>query len=258
MKFSKPKYIKKFIPNSNTVALDSGESIVVYSIADGLTEAELNEWAKHILAHYISSEEIIDGANANKISEQEYIANFVLPTAKKDLSGNFGEIIFADFIEFVLGYSVPRYKLYGNYPNNPTQGIDIVAYKKNIFNSAEDTVLFSEIKCRLSKKSFVSLQEAINDIAKRDKEYALTLEFMRRRLNQIGNADEAQEVSRFSDPEKPYKLIKGAGLITLSDVCTTNDFVGVSLEGGNRIEVHVIHSNDIWNLTQDLWRRASL
>lgn len=258
MKFTKPQYINKFIANPNPVTLDSGENVVVYSIADGLTDAELNEWAKHILAHYISSDEIIDGANTNKISEQEYIAKFVLPTAKKDLSGNFGEIIFADFIEFVLGYSVPRYKLYGNYPNNPTQGIDIVAYKKNISNSADDTVLFSEIKCRLSTKSFVSLQEAINDITKRDKEYALALDSMRRRLNQIGNTDESQEIRRFSDPEKPYKLVKGAGLITLSDACTTKDFVGVSIAGGNKIEVHVIHSNDIWNLTQDLWRRASL
>lgn len=152
---------------------------------------------------------------------------------------------------------MPRYKLYGNYPNNPTLGIDIIAYKLDNLQSTNDKVLYIEVKCRLSAKNFNALQEAINDISKRDKEYALSLDLARRKLELLGNFDEAREVARFSNPEKPYNLIKGAGLITIADVCTSNDFLGVNITIGDKIETYVIHASDIWSLAQDLWRRAS-
>lgn len=83
MKFNKPQYINKLLANSTPVNLNSGESVVVYSIAPNLTDDELNEWAKHILAHYISANDIKNGATIHKVSEQEYIETFVLPTEKK-------------------------------------------------------------------------------------------------------------------------------------------------------------------------------
>jgi len=264
MKFNKPQYISHFIKNNANITLNSGESVIVYSISNDLTETELNEWAKHILAHYTSQDDIIEGAKSNKISEQKFIENFVLPSVSnqnqtKDVSGNFGEIVFCDFIEFVLEYSVPRYKLYGNPPGNPTQGIDIVAYKMDARPDPDDIILYAEVKASLSETIFSRLQDAINDIEKRkDKDFALALNTAWRKLKLIGNVDEATKIKRFLDSEKPCKRVKSAGLITTANACNTEDFVGVNISNGNTIETYVIYAPDLWELAKDLWKRASL
>jgi hypothetical protein len=260
MRFSRPQYIDRFQKSTVPVQLGSGEFVNVYSIAAGLTDTEKNEWAKHILAHYISTADIAKGARITGKTEQEYIQKFVLPTAGKDKSGEFGEIIFADFIEYILGFTVPRFKQYGKYPNNPTQGVDIIAYKADATNSTNDTVLYGEIKSYLSERSFPILQKAIDEITGRDDEkFSLALEIMRLALERRGDEAESKEVERYSNPaENPCKRIKSAGLITLANACETNDFVGVKISAGNTIETHVIYATDIWTLAQDLWRRAGL
>jgi len=262
MKLNRPQYINHFVKKNSAVTLNSGESVIIYSISENLTDSELDEWAKHILAHYISQDDITNGAKKNKISEQEFIENYVLPSIsnqKKDVSGNFGEIIFCDFIEFVLKYSVPRYKLYGNPPGNPTQGIDIVAYKMNARSSPDDTILYSEIKSFLSRTNFSKLQEAINDIEKRsDKDFALALNTAWRKLGLIGNMDEAAEIKRFLDSERSCKRIKCAGLITTANSCGADDFIGVNISSGNTIETHIIYAPDLWELAKNLWRKATL
>lgn len=261
MKFNRPQYINRCIKNPATFKLNSGEIVTVYSI-NTLNDDELNEWAKHILAHYISQQGIIEGAKANKITPEKYVEDMVLPqvsTQKKDVSGNFGEIVFCDFIEFVLGYTVPRYKLFGNPPGNPTQGIDIVAYKKDSVHSFNDVVLYSEVKAVLSKSNFPKLQAAIDDISKRkDKDFSLALDTARRKLNSLGNKEEATEITRFQDSERPCKRIKAAGLITVAVSCINDAFLGINVKKGENIETHVIYANDLWNLAKDLWRRACL
>jgi hypothetical protein len=262
MKFNKPQYISHFVKNNANITLNSGESVIVYSISNDLTETELNEWAKHILMHYIPQDKITNGAVIHNISEQKYIEDYVLPSVSeqtKDVSGNFGEIVFCDFIEFVLGYSVPRYKFYDNQRGNPTQGIDIVAYKMNTRPSPNDTILYAEVKASLSKVNFNRLQNAINDIEKRkDKDFALALNTAWRKLESIGNIDESNKIKRFLDSETNCKRTKSAGLITAATACSTEDFVGVNISNGNTIETHVIYAPDLWELAKDLWKRASL
>ncbi len=259
MKLNKPQYTNKFVMDVIPIVLDSGETIIPYSIGN-LTENEKDEWAKHILAHYTSKDNIIQGAKLEHCTEEEYIRNRVLPsvtTQAKDVSGNFGEIVFCDFIEYVLGYNVPRYKLYENMPGNPTQGIDIVAYKKDISKSENDIVIFSEIKSRLSCKNCKILQEAINDIAKRkEQDFALALDMARRKLRDMKNDAEMEDIMRFQDSEKPCKRLKYAGIITSADYCTATDFIGVRIESGYKIEAHVLYAKELWLLVKDLWERA--
>lgn len=269
IKLTKPHYIDKFERVTAEIKLNSGELINVYTISPTLTDDDKNEWSKHILHHYISDEEIDAGVKLNKVSRENYIENYVLPSIELrnggEVSGVFGEIVFSDFIEYILQFNVPRYKFYNNFPGNPNQGIDIVAYKRDEKNTNNDVVLFAEIKARLSNKNFHELQEAINDAEKRtDKDYALILDSARRKLLAMGDYEEANAISRFSDSESPCKRIKSAGLITSANSCSSDDFVskgkflGVNIRNGERIETHVIYADDLWDLTKDLWRRACL
>lgn len=269
MRFPKPQYINKFQKLSTEVKLNSGEPVVVYTISQTLTDEEKNEWAKHILHHYISDGDIDAGAKIHNLSKAEYIKSFVLPSIElrngSEVSGVFGEIVFSDFIEYILDYVVPRYKLFNAYPGNPNQGIDIVAYKLNRENHDKDVVLFAEIKARLGCKDFHKLQEAINDAEHRsDRQCAIALDSARRRLKSMGNLDEAQNIARFADSEKPCIRMKSAGVITSAISCTSDDFashdnfIGVNINSGEKIETHVIFANDLMNLAKDLWERACL
>ncbi len=269
MRFPKPLYVDKFQQVSAEVKLNSGEPVVVYTISQTLTDEEKNEWAKHILHHYITDADIETGAKTNNLSKAEYIKSFVLPSIElrkgSEVSGVFGEIVFSDFIEYVLDYVVPRYKRFNTYPGNPNQGIDIVAYKLDKENQDKDVVLFAEIKARLSCQDFHQLQKAINDAEKRsDRKCAIALDSARRKLRSMGNFDEAQDIARFADSEKTCIRIKSAGLITAAKNCTSDDFashdsfMGVNISSGKKIETHVIFANDLMNLAKDLWERACL
>lgn len=261
MKLPKPKYTDRFTRNSAEIRIQSGEVVSIYSIADGLTDDEKNEWAKHILAHYIKESDIDRGAGLQGKTRAEYIEQMILPSTSlrngAEVSGVFGEIVFCDFIEHILGYSVPRYKLFGTFPGNPNQGIDIVAYKLDTAKRSNDTAVYAEIKAVLSKTQFDKLQAAITDSEKRtDKDFALALDAARRKLEMMGDAEEATDIARFEDSEKPCRRIKSAGLITASNSCTSDNFVGIRITAGNKIESYVIHASDLWNLAKDLWRRA--
>lgn len=269
IRLSKPHYIDKFEEIPTEIKLNSGEIINVYTISPNLTDDDKNEWSKHILHHYISDDEINVGVNTNKLSKEDYIKNFVLPSIELrnggEVAGVFGEIVFSDFIEYILHFKVPRYKFYNNFPGNPNQGIDIVAYRMDEQNTNNDTVLFAEVKARLNNKNFHELQKAINDAEKRtDKDYALILDSARRKLSAMGDFEGAEAISRFSDSESPCKRIKSADLITSANSCSSEDFVakgkflGVNIRNGEKIETHVIYAEDLWDLAKDLWRRACL
>lgn len=261
MRLGKPRYVDKFVKNPTEIKLESEEIVSVYALASDLTDDEKNEWAKHILSHYIKDSDINNGAKLMGLTRAEYIEKMILPSTElrkgSEVSGVFGELIFSDFIEFILHYQVPRYKLYETYAGNPNQGIDIIAYKCGPIKSKHDTVLYAEIKSRLKKKDFKVLQEAIDDISKRsEKEFSLALDVARRKLKTMGYTEEADQIARFEDSESPCVRLKFAGLITNATACDADSFAGVCISAGTSIETHVIHSTDLWNLVQDLWRRA--
>lgn len=263
MLLERPSFISQFLKCDNEIKLQSGEKICVYTIK-AVSNEEKNEWAKHLLNNFTTEQEIINGAKLNNVSKTEYIKQFVLPSEDlrngSELSGVFGEILFSDFIQYILGYEVPRYKFYGGYPGNPNQGIDIIAYKFCVDGqSEEDEMLFAEIKSRLSCKNFGILQEAIDDIEKRqEKEYALALDAARRKLELMNNKMEAKHLERFQDSENPCKRVRIAGINTSALFCDSNDFIGVKISANSTVLLHVIYANDLMFLAKDLWRRACL
>lgn len=267
MRYPKPRYVEKLSLVKGNIRLNSGEQVVVYTINPDLTEDEKNEWAKHILAHFISADDIQKGAKRLSINEADYIRDYVLPSLTlrngSEVSGIFGEILFSDFIEYILEYSVPRYKLYGGYPGNPNQGIDIVAYKIDNHNHSNDTVLYAEIKARLSGANFPVLQDAIDDIENRyDIQFSLALDSARRKLEILGCYDEAEDIARFESSEKPCVRVKAAGLVTSASKCSsanfaqTTNYVGVNIHNNNKIETYVIYAKELMELAKDLWSRA--
>lgn len=257
MRYKKPKYIEWFVKNPEEIKLDTGESLVVYSINHQVDDSILDEWGKHISQHYIDDYRAEERAHKLKVSKEEYLKSNWFDLAGKDISGNFAEIVFSDFIEFVLGFQVPRYKLFNNYPGNPQHGIDLFGFKFNEKDSTKDIVNFMEVKAVLSKKDYSTISSSVEDINKRtDKQFALILENAHEKLFSLGCFDEVTMIERFQDSEKQCIRLKSSGAITISDTCTSDDFIGLKVTNGLDVMIHLIHGNDLLNVAKDLYRRA--
>lgn len=261
MKVNRPAYINWFTKNTTPVIISTGEIVVVYSINHIVDDIILDEWAKHLLYQYCDNTTITSEALACGKTVENYIKEDVLPNRPMNLSGNFAEMLFSDFVEFVLGYNVSRYKYFElSTPNSSPNGIDLIALKFDNNNHVNDVALFMEIKARLKETNFNKLQEAINDITKRDdKDFALALNAAKRKLKARGENQEALQFERFQNPaENPFKKILAAGAITQSIHCSSTDCIGISVPDGSNIKLHIIHADDLWNLAKDLYRRACL
>ena len=69
------------------------------------------------------------------------------------MSGDFGEILVSDYLQYIEGYVVPRtrYNSKAN-KNTSTQGSDVLGYKKDSLNTVNDEVVVIEVKSSASEK----------------------------------------------------------------------------------------------------------
>ena len=83
------------------------------------------------------------------------------------MSGDFGEILVSDYLQYIEEYTVPRTR-YDNKVNKDTstQGSDVLGYKKDSLNAANDEVVVIEVKSSASNssssKAKSKLQEAVD------------------------------------------------------------------------------------------------
>ena len=96
----------------------------------------LSAWARHFRQHYITDADLPAMVDGTGLSNSEYLRNILLPDAKNApgpslRSGDFGEILVADYIEFVLGYWCPRELRYQDRwnRNDSTKGCDVIGFK---------------------------------------------------------------------------------------------------------------------------------
>jgi len=135
-------------------------------------------------------------------------------------AGDFAEILLSDYLEWKLGFWVPRER----WNSKPTRdesvkGCDVIGFK--IFDpkkaSPKDVLAILESKAGLSKASN-RLQDAVNDSAKDHLRIDESLNFLRQRLLEQAMAEEADRVERFQNPvDLPYKESAAAAALISTD-----------------------------------------
>lgn len=90
-----------------------GREIEIWELSPQDSEAILSEWATHFRRHYISDEDLPIMVDGTGLTNAEYLRQILLPDRTQVpgpslRSGDFGEILVADYIEYVLGYWCPR------------------------------------------------------------------------------------------------------------------------------------------------------
>ena len=180
-------------------------------------------------------------------------------------AGDFGEILIADYLEYIMGYWVPRTR-YGNkvIRNESIKGSDTIGFKLdgNGEDSPDDALAIYEVKTQFSgRKPKPRLQDAINDSAKDFTRRAESLNAIKQRLFESGQLDKANLVDRFQNlADRPYAEEYGAvalfsdAVFSEKDLGETDASDHISYEN---LVLLVIQGTEMMKLAHALYIRAA-
>jgi len=266
----RPEYLNWLIKKPKNLVSDDGKVIEVYELQHGVDENVLSEWATHFRNHYCSDDmidELVDGTDETK---QEYLKNTVFPDRTQNpgpavRSGDFAEILVSDYLEYNLGYWVPRIRYDVKFNRNEsTKGVDVLGFKllDGSYSNPNDELLTFESKARLgSRPSSSVLQNAIDHSGKDVIRRATSLNAVKRRKIRDGDSEAVKVVKRFQNiVDNPYKAMYGAAAILSKcyyDSSIERQVCCVDHPSEENLMLVIIYGDDLMTLTHALYRRAA-
>ena len=231
----------------------------------------MGAWAASFRQHYCSDAEIDTLRAGTGLSRTDYLVQLAFPDKSVApgpgiRSGDFAELLVSDYVEYVLGYWVPR----GKYAEKSSRdesvkGVDILGFRlaHPLSSSSEDTFIAFEVKAQASGGKYTGrLQAAVDDSSKDYLRRAITLNATKRRLLRAGQLDQALVVERFQNQsDHPYIYRSGAAAV-LSDNAYDESLLQSSTtvaghQNAGNLELIVIRGKDLMQLIHTLYERAA-
>ena len=265
-----PGHLSWLIDTGQRLKTADANTVQVLEFRHQKDDKVLSEWAKHFRNHYCLDSDIDILRKGTGYSRAEYLNQIKFPDASAKpgpsiRSGDFGEILVADYLQYLLDYWVPRTRYcHKAVRNESTKGCDIIGFK--IFNegqeSTKDTLAVYEVKASLTgNKSDNKLQEAVQDSAKDVTRKAESLNALKQRLLDQGQTGLSSLVERFQNSEDhPYREVSGAvALFSTSCYMPTHASATDASKHPNsdNLMLIVIHGPDMMKLVHELYRRAA-
>ncbi|WP_367007349.1 Hachiman antiphage defense system protein HamA [Streptococcus sp. ZY19097] len=259
----------KYLTQEDPIITDEGKQIEVFHL-DIKDEPEIfEEWAKQFRRNYCSDDELNEMILAMNTSSKEYLKNFKLPSDSgiglSTMSGDFGEILVSDYLQYIEEYVVPRTR-YDSKVNKDTstQGSDVLGYKQDSLNAANDEIVVIEVKSSASNSSSSEaknkLQEAINHSDKDFERFSTSIVASYLRLKK-SNIDQANIVERFLNiTDNPFNVIYGAVAVHSNqsyDIDVIKTVVSKNHRDYQKLRLLVIHSNELMKFIRELYSKAS-
>ena len=198
-----------------------GKEVEVWEFHHQNDNKILSSWARHFRNHYCLDTEI--DFMKGKSTRKDYLKNIKFPCKTSSLgpgirAGDFGEILVADYLQWILDFWVPRVRWGSKTVRDESpKGSDIIGFKfhKNDQTSSKDVMAVFECKAKLSKGSRKNrLQDAINDSAKDYIRIDESLNYIKQKLFERKEFDKAKLIERFQNPvDLPYEETFGAAAI---------------------------------------------
>lgn len=263
------EHIRWLIDTGEKLTTVDGETVQVFEFCYEDNEEVLSSWASHFRNHYCLDSEIDALRDGTGCSRSQYLNEFKLPTRSTKFgpsirAGDFGEILIADYLEYILGYWVPRTR-YDNKTirDESTKGSDLIGFKfVGSGESPYDTLSIFEVKTQFSGATPRSrLQDAVNDSIKDEIRKGESLNAIKQRLFSKQRVDEAKKIARFQSPiDKPYKEIDGAAALFSTNLYDKNTIVSTTVNGHpgkDNLMLIVIRGNNFMDLVHSLYERAA-
>src|ERR1700690_2369688 len=108
-----PLHLAWLMDTGGRITTADGKVVEVWELRHSSDCATLSDWAKHFRNHYCLDTEIDALRNGTGLSRADYLIHIKFPDATAApgpsiRAGDFGEILAADYLEYVLGYWTPR------------------------------------------------------------------------------------------------------------------------------------------------------
>ena len=222
-------HLKWLEPQNSSLTTACGRTVEVFDLKPDFDNTLVfTQWAKHFRNHYCLDSEIDTLRDGTGYTRGKYLEEIKFPDISVNpgpgiRSGDFSEILVADFVEFLLQHWVPRTR-YANKAvrNESTKGTDVISFKTSdpSKSSPKDILSLYEIKAQLSKgQPRARLQDAIDDSIKDDLRKAESLNAIKQRLLDKGQPIDAQKISRYQNLSgNPYTQKHGAVAVIDSSV----------------------------------------
>lgn len=274
-----PPHIDWLSDTGQTLKTACGKEVAVWELKHQDNEQVLSAWAKHFRNHYCL-DTLIDELRG-KQSRTEYLEGIKFPSKTSNLgpatrAGDFAEILVCDYLEWRMGFWVPRIR----WSNKPTRdespkGCDVIGFRfaKPDKFTPKDILTVFETKAGLSDQAGNRLQDAVNDSAKDSLRIDESLNFLKQKLIEQGQKTEAARVERFQSPvDQPYEEGYGAAAIFSSgsyDKMTIEATDGTKVPASKksktvkphphhaRLTMIVIKGDEMMKLVHELYRRAA-
>lgn len=256
------------LSQKDSIITNEGKKVEIYELCINDNEEVLNEWANHFRKQYCDDNILDILVEGTGMSKQEWLLKNKFPSDKivpgpSTRAGDFGELLIADYIEYIYSYYVPRTK-YSNKinPNTSPQGSDVIGLKTGEKESANDELYVIEVKTRASNciESESRLQKAIDDSSKDIERLAFSLSSIKQRLIELNRNEESKIVQRFQNGvDRPFKTKFGATAIYTTKMLDTEKIKQIKIPiEKDSMTLFVIYIDDLMNFIHELYRRASL
>lgn len=265
-----PTYLKYLKKTGKSLRSADGKNIDVWELSAPEADPCLSEWAATFRQHYCLDNEIDDLRDGTGLSRSEYLLQLVFPDKTKApgpgvRSGDFAELLVADYVEYKLGFWVPR----GKYAekairDESVKGVDILGFKvvEQGKESPADTLLAFEVKAQLGGGKYEDrLQKAVDDSSKDYLRSAYTLNATKRRLLNAGLEKGALVVRRFQNmADRPYAFTSGAAAVLSDDSYDESAIQATKTaehENAASLELIVVRGSQLMALVHALYERAA-
>lgn len=266
----KPGHVDWLVDTGERRTTTCGRDIEIWQLNPHDNEATLSAWAAHFRQHYISDEHLPIMVDGTGLTNAEYLRQTLLPDRFQPpgpslRSGDFGEILVADYIEYVLGYWCPRELRYQERwnRNDSTKGCDVIGFKFFAGGQAHpsDELFVYETKSGMAPSKSNRLQDAITDSDKDKLREAMSLNAMKQKFVVRGAMDDANRIQRFQNmADNPFRRVNGAAAILDDDVFgQTNLTIADASKHYNasNIRLIVIKGPSLMALVHALYERAA-
>ncbi len=264
----------QWLKHISTKQTADGKNIEIYEFNYDLENQEVfSHWAKHFRNHYCLDTKIERLVRRTVYTKTQYLNNIKFPESNvngaKTRSGDFGEILISDFLEYVLNFWVPRTRFSERQNrNNPTQGVDVIGFKSDNYseNNPNDELIIFEVKCKLTgtNTNFTRdrMMTAINDSSKdysiRKAEALNGLKSWYLLRNEEDNAD---AIERFQNPkDNPFIELSGATSIILNQAYDEERVIEIDASAhpnNHNLRLILIKGESLMELVHQLYERAA-
>lgn len=267
----------KYFVFDKSIPYSSGKEIQVYKLNNELlADSILNSWASGLRNNYVEESLLEPLIKGTGLTKQEFLKKNIFPNHQNKLgaitmSGEFGEILVYDYINFVLKHYITRTRYLEKVnPDMPVSGSDVIGYKvKNINKpSKSDHLIVAEVKTRSSKvgnknrSCEKTVKDAIEHSIKDRVRIGESLNAEKRRLLNRSRNDEAKIVERFQNKtDNPFIIDFFAVAVLDIDLYSDQvvlDVVNSQNENVKSTSILIILSKELLIFLRDLYRRACL